>query len=344
MPDIEFLRPDHTFVIAEGGVNHNGDVSRAHDLVDAAASAGVDAIKFQTWRAEGLATSEAPKAAYQLETTGSGGNQLEMLRELELPEAAIPELIAHSGERGIRFLSTPHDWEAIDILDRLDVFAYKVGSPDLTNIPWLAHMATKGRPIILSTGMATLAEVDDAVRRIRSEGNEKIILLHCITSYPARFEDCNLRAMQTLEQAFQLPVGYSDHTPGIEVSVAAVGMGARVIEKHFTIDRNLPGPDHLASLEPDQFGAMVKAIRNIDIALGRAIKQPVPIEEAIMPVARKSGVANKPISAGTVITSEFVTTKRPGTGIAPKYLESLFGRRVLVDIPQDALIEWGQIQ
>ena len=344
MPEIEFIRPGHTFIIAEGGVNHNGDVGRAHSLIDAAADAGVDAIKFQTWRAEGLATAEAPKAAYQLETTGSGGNQLDMLRELELPEEAIPELIAHAQDRGIRFLSTPHDWEAIDILDRFDVFAYKVGSPDLTNIPWLAHMATKGRPIILSTGMSTLSEVDEAVQRIRAEGNEKIVLLHCITSYPAKFQDCNLRAMQTLHQAFQVPVGYSDHTPGVEVSVAAVAMGASVIEKHFTLDRNLPGPDHLASLEPDQLRALVDGIRNVETALGSAIKQPVPIEQDIKPMVRKSVVATRNIPAGSTITADLITTKRPGTGIAPKYLESLLGRHVSEDIPEDAILQWAQIR
>ena len=247
MNEIDFLRLGHTFIIAEAGVNHNGDIDLAHQLIDVAADAGADAVKFQTWRAEGLATAEAPKAEYQLRTTGSGGNQLEMLRELELPEECISALIDHCNRREIIFLSTPHDWEAIDILDRHQVVAYKVGSGDMTNLPFLRRMARKGRPIILSTGMGSLAEVEEAVEAVRSQGNERLILLHCVTSYPAAFEDINLKAMQTLERAFALPVGYSDHTPGVAAALGAVALGARVIEKHFTLDPSMPGPDHQSS-------------------------------------------------------------------------------------------------
>jgi len=340
METIEFLRSDHTFVIAEAGVNHNGDVSLAHNLIDAAADAGADAVKFQTWRAEGLATAEAPKAEYQLLTTGSKGNQLDMLRKLELPKKYLPELINHCEERDISFLSTPHDWEAIDILDQFNVISYKVGSGDMTNLPFLRKMAQKMRPIILSTGMADLGEVEEAVDTVRSMGNERLILLHAVTSYPARFEDVNLRAMLTLEQAFRVPVGYSDHTPGLEASLAAVAMGARVIEKHFTLDRSMPGPDHTSSLEPPELKSLMQGIRLVETALGNGIKKPAQVEEDIKVVARKSIVAAADIPAGAVLTEDMLTTKRPGSGIVPKHWESLIGRQVAVDISQDDLIQW----
>ena len=343
MESIEFLHPDRAFVIAEAGVNHNGDVSLAHKLIDAAADAGADAVKFQTWRAEGLATAEAPKAEYQLKTTGSDGNQLDMLRELELPEEHLPALISHCQETSITFLSTPHDWEAIDILDRFNVPAYKVGSGDMTNIPFLRKMAQKMRPIILSTGMGNLAEVEEAVNAVRSQGNEQLILLHCVTSYPARFEDVNLRAMLTLERAFRLPVGYSDHTPGVEASLAAVAMGARVIEKHFTLDRSMKGPDHLTSLEPGELRSLIQGIRLVETALGDGIKGPAPVEEDIKVVARKSIVAATNIPAGAIITEDMITTKRPGSGIWPRDWESIIGRRTKVALARDTLIQWSQL-
>jgi len=340
---IEFLHSDRTFVIAEAGVNHNGDMSLAHKLIDAAADAGVDAVKFQTWRAEGLATAEAPKAEYQLRTTGSGGNQLDMLRNLELPEEYLPELINHCEERGITFMSTAHDWEAIEILDRTNVPAFKVGSGDMTNTPFLRKMAQKMRPIIMSTGMANLAEVEEAVNAVRSEGNDQLILLHCVTSYPAKFEDINLRAMDTLERAFQVPVGYSDHTPGIEASLAAVAMGARVIEKHFTLDRSMVGPDHLSSLEPDELKSMMQGIRLVEAALGNGVKGPSQVEEDIKVVARKSIVAATDIAAGTTITEAMVTTKRPGSGIMPRDWDEVVGRVSNGMIIKDDLIRWDQL-
>lgn len=344
METIEFLHPDRTFVIAEAGVNHNGDVSLAHELIDAATDAGADAVKFQTWRAEGLATAEAPKAEYQLITTGSGGNQLDMLRELELPEENLPALINHCDERGITFLSTAHDWEAIDILDRFNVPAYKVGSGDMTNLPFLRKMAGKMRPIILSTGMGDLGEVEEAVNAVRSQGNERLILLHAVTSYPARFEDVNLKAMLTLERAFRVPVGYSDHTPGLEASLAAVAMGARVIEKHFTLDRSMPGPDHTSSLEPSELKSLMQGIRLVETALGNGIKGPTPVEEDIKVVARKSIVAAQDIPASTVLTEDLLTTKRPGSGIMPRHWESLIGQRTKVALTKNTLIQWEHLR
>lgn len=342
--EIPFIHPDHTFIIAEAGVNHNADMEKAHLMVDAAADAGADAVKFQTWKAEGLATAEAPKAEYQVRTTGSGGNQLDMLRELELPEEAHPALIEHCAERSIMFLSTAHDWEAIDILDRFNVPAFKVGSGDLTNLPFLRRMADKGRPIILSTGMGNLSEVEEAVEAVRGQGNDKLILLHCTTSYPARMEDVNLRAMLTLKQAFDVPVGYSDHTTGTDAAVAAVALGAQVIEKHFTLDRTLPGPDHEASLEPGELRAMVQSIRRTESSLGDGIKRPRDIERGITPVARKSIVAALDIPSGTVITADMITTKRPGSGILPRYWDDIIGRLTRTAILADTLIRWDMVE
>jgi len=336
---IEFLHSDRTFVIAEAGVNHNGDMSLAHKLIDAAADAGVDAVKFQTWRAEGLATAEAPKAEYQLRTTGNGGNQLDMLRDLELPEEYLPELINHCEERGITFMSTAHDWEAIEILDRTNVPAFKVGSGDMTNTPFLRKMAQKMRPIIMSTGMANLAEVEEAVNAVRSEGNDQLILLHCVTSYPAKFEDINLRAMDTLERAFQVPVGYSDHTLGIAVALAAVARSARVIEKHFTLDRGLPGPDHKASLEPDELKTMVAEIRNVTTALGSADKAPTPSEALNAEIARGSLVTLEAIAAGAPFTPANLGVKRPGTGLSPMDFWDHLGRTASRAYDADEIVE-----
>jgi N-acetylneuraminate synthase/N,N'-diacetyllegionaminate synthase len=343
MNEIEFLRSNHAFIIAEAGVNHNGDVDLAHRLIDAAADAGADAVKFQTFRAEGLATPEAPKAEYQYRTTGTEGNQLDMLRRLELSEECYPALMDHCRRRGILFMSTPHDWEAIEILDRCQVSAFKVGSGDLTNLPFLRRLAQKGRPIILSTGMGNLAEVEEAVEAIRSQGNHRLILLHCVTSYPAREEDCNLRAMLTLQQAFGVPVGFSDHTTGTETALAAVALGARIIEKHFTLDRSLPGPDHEASLEPEELGKLVRGIRLVEQALGDGLKRPKKAELVIMRAARKSIVAAKDIPAGTTITEDMLTTKRPGSGILPRYWNDIIGCRARVAIPGNSLLQWDQL-
>lgn len=340
---MDFLRQGHTFFIAEAGVNHNGDLNLAHQLIDAAAEAGADAVKFQTFKAEGVATPEAPKAEYQKRTTGSAGDQLAMLRQLEVPEEWYPSLIERCGTRGIVFLSTPHDWEAMDILDRYDVPAFKVGSGDLTNLPFLRRLAGLGRPIILSTGMGTLGEVEEAVEAIRGAGNEQLAVLHCVTSYPAAVEDTNLKAMLTIEQAFGIPVGYSDHTQGTETALAAVALGATIIEKHFTLDRNLPGPDHQASLEPNELRELVHSIRLVERALGNGIKRPAPLEVEIQPVVRKSIVAAVDIPAGATIAEAMLTTKRPGSGIKPRYWENIIGQKAVEDIARDTLLRWEQI-
>ena len=343
MEAVEFLHPGHTFMIAEAGVNHNGNPALAHRLIDAAADAGADAVKFQTFRGDGVATLETPKAEYQKRTTGPEGDQLSLLRQLELPEDCYPSLIERCHERDIMFLSTAHDWEAIELLDRYNVPAFKVGSGDLTNLPFLRRMAGKGRPIILSTGMGSLAEVEEAVEAIRSQGNERLVLLHCVTSYPATVEDSNLRAMLTLKQAFGVPVGYSDHTPGAEAALAAVALGATVIEKHFTLDRSMPGPDHLASLEPDELRNLVKAIRLVEQSLGDGVKRPTQAEREMRAVARKSIVAAVNIPAGSIIAEEMLTTKRPGSGIVPKHWDSIVGYRARTDIARDSLLRWNQV-
>ncbi|MCH8109035.1 MAG: N-acetylneuraminate synthase [Chloroflexi bacterium] len=337
------LREGHTFFIAEAGVNHNGDVEMAHRLIDAASDAGADAVKFQTFTAEGVATLQAPKAGYQVRTTGSNGSQYEMLKRLELPEEAYSELIAHCESRAIMFMSTPHDWAAIDFLDRIDVAAFKIGSGDLTNIPYLKAVASKQRPIILSTGMSNLGEIEEAVEAITSQGNRQLTLLHCVTNYPADPEDCNLRAMQTLSHAFGFPVGYSDHTVGMEAALAAVALGAVIIEKHFTLDRSLPGPDHEASLEPDELRALIEGIRKVECMLGNGIKAPTTAELDMRPIARKSIVTAVALPKGAVITPSMITTKRPGTGILPRYWDTVVGKMARVEIEADTTLRWDDL-
>lgn len=331
------------FIIAEAGVNHNGDISLAKQLVEVAAKAGADAVKFQTFKAENVVTRTASKAEYQREVTDITHSQLEMLKRLELSEQGFAELKDYCDQRDILFMSTPHDQESVDFLDQLGVSLFKIGSGDITNIPHLQHIARKGKPVILSTGVSTLGEVEEAVETILAAGNEKLILLHCVSSYPASAEDCNLRAMQTLENAFKLPVGFSDHTLGIEVSLAAVALGACVIEKHFTLDRTLPGPDHQASLEPAELNQLIQGIRTVEKALGNGLKRPSPEELRNRAVIRKSLVAACHIPAGTIIRDYMIKIKRPGTGLAPKFKVEVIGRRARVDIAEDQLIEWGML-
>lgn len=325
------------FVIAEAGVNHNGDMELARALVDAAAEAGCDAVKFQTFRAEALVTQDAEQADYQRDNIGKSETQLEMLKRLELPFDEHRALIDYCDERDILFLSTPFDEESADFLDDLGLPAFKVPSGELTNLPFLEHLAAKGKPLLASTGMAYLSEVEQAVRTIRAETGA-FALFHCVSNYPARFEDTNLRAMATLRQAFNVPVGYSDHTLGIEAPIAAVAMGAAIIEKHFTLDRTLPGPDHKASLEPGELSAMMRAIRNIERALGDGVKQPAASELAVAKVARKSIVARQDITSGTTITLDHLVCKRPGTGLAPAMLDLVVGRGANRDIKQGELL------
>ena len=331
------------FIIAEAGVNHNGDVELAKRMVDAAVEAGADAVKFQTFKAEGVASAAAPKAEYQLQTTGPAGSQLEMLRGLELSREAHIDLQARCQERGLLFMSTPFDEGGADLLAELGVPVFKVASGELTNWPLIERVASKGRPIILSTGMASLSEVDDAVRVIRNVGCDQLILLHCISNYPADPADANLRAMETMARAFQVPVGYSDHTPGVEVPLAAVALGANVIEKHFTMDRSLPGPDHRASLEPMELAAMVRGIRMVESALGNGRKEPAASEAGNRQSMRRSLAAAYDIPEGAVLKQEMLTSLRPASGIPPPLLESVVGRRLRRPLTAGEVITWSDV-
>lgn len=332
-----------TFIIAEAGVNHNGSLDLAFQLVERAKACHADAVKFQSFRADRIVTRSAAKAAYQERTSGYAESQFEMLKRLELNNDAHRRLIEHCREINIEFLSSPFDEESVDLLDSLGVSQFKVPSGEITNLPLLQHIARKGRPIILSTGMANLGEVEEAVGTLQAAGSVQITLLHCVTEYPAPYGEINLRAMQTLRTAFGLPVGYSDHTPGIEIAIAAVAMGAEVIEKHFTLDRSLAGPDHRASLEPAEFKQMAVAIRNVDLALGTGIKAPAPCELQNIPVARKSVIAARALPAGHKLGCADLAVKRPGTGIAPQFLQTLIGHTLRVDVVEDEVISWNHL-
>jgi N-acetylneuraminate synthase len=317
-----------TFVIAEAGVNHNGQLELAERLVDIAAEAGCDAIKFQTFDPELLATPSAGKAEYQRETTGTAGSQLEMLQGLVLPRDAHARLKQRARDRKLVFLSTPFDEPSADFLEELGVPAFKVSSGDLTNVLLLRHLARKRRPLLLSTGMATLDEVLAAVATLTEAGASEIALFHCVSNYPAQPIDCNLRAIGTLRDATGLPVGWSDHTLGIDVTVASVALGADLVEKHFTIDRTLSGPDHRASLEPQELASMVRGIRNAQAALGDGVKQPRPAELAVAAVARRSLCYREELAAGTRIAEHQLIALRPGTGIPTKDLGRIVGRQL----------------
>jgi N-acetylneuraminate synthase/N,N'-diacetyllegionaminate synthase len=329
------------YVIAEAGVNHNGDLDLACRLVDAAADAHADAVKFQTFRVGALVTRSAPKARYQRDTTGATGGQAEMLRRLELTAAQHRVLAARAAERGIVFFSTPFDEGSADDLEALGVPMFKVSSGDLTNLPFLRHLASKKRPIILSTGMATLEDVDEAVAAVRGGGDPPLALLHCLSAYPAPPPEMNLRAMDTLRARFGGPVGLSDHTVGLEIALAAVARGAAIVEKHLTLSKELPGPDHRASLEPDELAALVRGIRAIESALGDGVKRPMPSELDTRAVARKSLVAARRLTAGDALTAADVAIKRPGTGIAPRDLPAVLGRRLRRDVEADEVLEWA---
>ncbi|OIR06750.1 N,N'-diacetyllegionaminic acid synthase [mine drainage metagenome] len=338
------------YIIAEAGVNHNGSLDRALQLVDAAAEAGADAVKFQTFKADKLVSRAAPKAGYQIANTGTDESQHEMIRKLELDEAVHRRLMQHCRSRGIEFLSTPFDLESLTMLaSRFDLSRIKLGSGEITNAPLLLATARTGKPVILSTGMSDLGDVEDALAVLaygyacgdvapslaafeaaycseegRSALSDKVTLLHCTTEYPAPLAEVNLLAMETLRQAFRLPVGYSDHTAGIAITIAAAALGATVIEKHFTLDRKLPGPDHQASLEPDELRQMVRSIRDVEAALGSSVKQPAPSELGNRAVARKSLVASRPVVEGERFSIGNLTVKRPGGGISPmRYWEWL---------------------
>jgi len=333
-------RGEPVFIVAEAGVNHNGDLALARRLVDAAAECGADAVKFQTFAVDALLTREAPKAGYQLETTGSGESQRDMLARLELGAEALAELGVRAAKGGLVFFSTPFDEASADALDALGVALFKVPSGEITNLPLLRHVAGKGRPIIVSTGMATLEEVEDAVRAIREAGDPPVALLHCLSAYPAPAGEVNLRAMDALSARFGCPVGYSDHTLGVDIAVAAVARGACIIEKHLTLDTSLPGPDHRASLAPSPFRAMVQAIRRVESALGDGVKRAMPSEIDTRRVARKSLVAARALRTGERLAAADVTSKRPGTGISPAELPRVLGLRLTRDIAADEVISW----
>lgn len=328
-------------IIAEAGVNHNGDLEMAKRLIDAAAEAGADFVKFQTFKAEKLVTSTAKQADYQKANTGKDESQLAMIKRLELDVDAHQTLIEHCQKRGVAFLSTAFDLDSIDLLDQLGLPLFKVPSGELTNLPYLRALAAKGKPLVLSTGMATLGEVEAALEVALEAGHrrEDVTILHCTTEYPTPPEEVNLKAMNTLGSALGTKIGYSDHTRGIEVPIAAAALGAQVIEKHFTLDRNLPGPDHKASLEPDELKAMVQGIRLVETALGDGIKRLTPSEAKNRPIARKSLVAALPIKQGEVFTTENLTAKRPGTGLSPMEWDRILGTKARRDYQPDELIE-----
>ncbi len=331
---------NRTLIIAEAGVNHNGDLELAKQLIDAAAEAGADLVKFQTFNASRQVTRTAKKADYQNQTTDSKESQHDMLRRLELTVDMHHELIAHCATRNIGFFSTGFDIESVDLLVSLGQDHFKIPSGEITNLPYLRHIGQLGKTVILSTGMATLGEIEAAIDVLEQAGTprSKLTVLHCTTEYPTPMIEVNLCAMQSIHAAFGVLVGYSDHTQGIEIAIAAVAMGATVIEKHFTLDRNLPGPDHKASLEPAELKAMITAIRNIEAALGDGIKRLTPSEARNKPVVRKSLVASRAIKAGEVFTAENITSKRPGTGISPMRWDEFIGQVAQRNYQTDELI------
>jgi len=343
MNNILNLIQNKCFIIAEAGVNHNGDINIAKNLIDKACEAGVDAIKFQTFKPENLVTREASKAEYQKNTTGDG-NQFEMLKKLELSLKDHITIKEYCKKKDITFISTPFDFESVDLLEKVGVPLYKVSSGDLTNLPLLKYIANKNKPIILSTGMASLGEVEEAIETIFKTGNQSLILLHCTSNYPTAYENVNLCAMLTMKEAFKLPIGYSDHTIGIEVPIAAVTLGAKVIEKHFTLDKTMPGPDHKASLEPYELKQMVNSIRNIEKAMGNGIKRCNKNEENNKFVSRKSVVAKYDIKKGEIITKDLLDYKRPENGLLPKFADYIIGNKAKVEIKKDEIINFNKIK
>lgn len=326
------------FIIAEAGVNHNGQLGLARKLVDIAVDANCDSVKFQSFKTELFATPDTPKAKYSLAGTDQTESHTDMLQTLELNSSEHQTLFNYCGSRGIVFLSSPFEETSADMLEMIGVSGFKIASGELTNLPLLEHVATFGKPMIVSTGMADLMEVDQAIRSITEHGNEQIVLLHCTTAYPTIPEDVNLRAMETLATAFGFPVGYSDHTRGNDVALAAVAMGACVIEKHVTLDRSLPGPDQQASIEANELDVLVKAIRTMETSLGDGLKKPRPSEIETAITARKSLVAARDIPQGTAISRDMLVLKRPGSGLPASMLPIVVGRSVRCDVPVNTLI------
>jgi N,N'-diacetyllegionaminate synthase len=330
-----------TVIIAEAGVNHNGDIVIAKRLIDVAADAGADFVKFQTFNAERLVTERASKASYQLLSTNHLESQFSMLQKLELTKSMHEELMFHCSDRNISFLSTGFDIESINLLIELGQELFKIPSGELTNLPFLRHIGQLGKSVILSTGMSNMDEIADAIFALEESGTSRtrITVLHCTTAYPLPISDVNLRAMQSIQDTFNVAIGYSDHTLGIEIPIAAVALGATIIEKHFTLDRNLPGPDHKASLEPEELKAMVLGIRNVELALGDGKKEIMLSEIENRAVSRKSIVASRMITKGEVFTVNNLTTKRPGTGVSPMKWDNLLGQKAQMDYRIDDLID-----
>lgn len=340
-----------TFIIAEAGVNHNGSNDLALQLVDAAAKSGADAVKFQTFSADKLTRKGAEKAEYQKRTTGDG-DQHDMLAKLEMSDALHRSLYARCAELGIEFMSTAFDEEALDFLVALGIKRIKVPSGEITNIPFIRHMASKGLPMIVSTGMADMAEVKAAVEAIRAERDrcgflepltDVVTILHCTSNYPAAPEDVNLRAMLSMGAETGLPIGYSDHTLGLAISTAAVALGAQVIEKHFTLDKAMPGPDHSASLEPQELNALVQAIRDVGQSLGDGVKAPTSSELPVRALVRRSVTTIRPIAAGATIRPDDIALLRPGTGITPAEMSSVVGKRAVADIADGQTLQWKDL-
>lgn len=330
---------NRVFIIAEAGVNHNGNIKIAEKLVDAAATAGADAVKFQTFKAENLVCKNTCKADYQMKTTDREESQFDMLKKLELTSEMHEQLIDYCKQKEIMFLSTPFDIDSLNYLVACGVEMIKVSSGEIANYPFLREIGKTRKKVIISSGMSTLDEVRDALKVLKDNGSDDVIVLHCNTEYPTPYADVNLRAMLALKEELQVPVGYSDHTQGIEVPIAAAALGASVIEKHFTLDKSMEGPDHKASLEPDELQAMVRAIRNIESALGNGEKKPSESEKKNIGIVRKSIVAKCDISDGELFTEDNLTTKRPGTGISPMLWEQVIGSTAKRKFEADELIE-----
>ena len=332
------------FIIAEAGVNHNGDMELALQLINNAKLCGADCIKFQTFKAEQVASDDAPKASYQLETTDPEESQIDMLKKLELPIDCYKKLVEKCNEQDIIFLSTPYNEEDIDFLDDLGVLAFKLASMHATEPKIIQYAASKGKPVILSTGMTTLDEVDEAVKHFRKIGNEQLVLLQCTTNYPSLLEDSNLLSMQTMRDTFDVLVGYSDHTKDDTSCIVAATLGATVIEKHFTLDRTLPGPDQTTSYEPKEFKRLVNNIRNVNKILGNPNKEPSEIEKKNALGMRRSLVSKTIISAGEIISGNMLTFKRPAKGLPPKYFDSFVGKKALKDIPANSFLTWNDFE
>ena len=332
---------DSTFIIAEIGVNHNGSVELAKKMIKSASDCGVDAVKFQTFVSEDLVSENAKTAEYQEKNTNEN-SQLEMLKKLELSYEDFFELKKYAENCGVMFLSSPFDFKSVDLLEKLDVSLYKLGSGELTNFELIDYVLKTNKPLILSTGMATLDEIKEAYDFIKN--NVQLVILHCITGYPTSFEEANLNFIKTLQKELDVPIGFSDHSPGIELPIAAVALGACVVEKHFTLDKALEGPDHKASLNPIEFKAMVDAIRNVEVAMGDGVRKFSDNELEIKKVARKSIVLNQDVKKGTIIKSEMLSIKRPGTGIPPKFINEVIGKETIDDLKSGTVVLWENLK